>query len=253
MTVLELIVVIAIIGMSMFLVRSGFRALTKADLVDNATELSAVLRRTSQLAIENGELHRVVIDLDRPNPEAETRYDYVVEVCRGQTAIMRNEALNHDEEAAKRALERGKQRFDQMPADALAVGDPDEAMKRTAAVAGQHIADRQCTTASEGFTGDSTGKKWGRALKIREGVVFKQVWIQHLADKATKGQVAIYFFPNGRAEKAVIELTDGSDVYTVLVHGLTGRVELRDGALKDPEAHMLRNALGDREAPREDQ
>src|SRR5262245_34523713 len=91
MTVLELMIVIAIIGAGMFLVRAGFRSFTKADLVDNATELSAVLKRTSQLAIEIGEVHRVVIDLDQANPDAADRLDYQVEVCRGQTAIMRNE------------------------------------------------------------------------------------------------------------------------------------------------------------------
>ena len=97
MTVLELMIVLAIIGGAAFLVRSGFRMVTKADLVENSTELTAMMRRASQLAIEHGELHRVVIDLDKGI--------YVVEVCQGQTAIMRNEQLRVDEQAKKRALE----------------------------------------------------------------------------------------------------------------------------------------------------
>ncbi|HEY5944729.1 MAG TPA: prepilin-type N-terminal cleavage/methylation domain-containing protein, partial [Kofleriaceae bacterium] len=55
MTILELMIVLAIIGAGAFLARSGFRMLTKADLVDNSTELSGVLKRTGQLAIEKGE------------------------------------------------------------------------------------------------------------------------------------------------------------------------------------------------------
>ena len=81
MTVLELMIVLAIIGGAMILVRSGFRMITKADLVENSTELASVLRRANQLAIEHGEMHRVVIDLD-------TGY-YQVEVCRGSLAIQR--------------------------------------------------------------------------------------------------------------------------------------------------------------------
>jgi hypothetical protein len=77
--------------------------------------------------------------------------------------------------------------------------------------------------------------------------------VQHRDESATKGQVALYFFPLGQAEKAIVELTDGSDVFSVLVFGLTGRVELRDGALRDVDDHMLKNAMGERDAKREDQ
>jgi hypothetical protein len=251
LTVLELMIVIAVIGAGAYLLRAGLRAVTKADLVEDATEFSAILRRTNQLAIELGELHRVVIDLDALNPQAEQRFDYVVERCQGSAAIARNEQLRPDEEGVKRAADRGRQKMSQLPPDALAVGDPDEAMKRTLAVAGHHVADRTCSPAVDGFTGDPSGKKWGRALRVAKGIKFKQAWVQHRDDRVSKGQVAIYFFPTGTATKAVVELTDGGEVYSVLVHGLTGRVELRDGALRDPEDHMLRNVMGDKDAKRE--
>ena len=67
----------------------------------------------------------------------------------------------------------------------------------------------------------------------------------------TKGHVAIYFFPMGSAEKSVIEMTDGSETFTVLVYGLTGRVELRDGTLKSVDDHMLRNAMGNHDEKRD--
>jgi hypothetical protein len=139
-----------------------------------------------------------------------------------------------------------------LPPDALAAGDPDEAVRRATAISGHHIADRQCAPATEGLSGDSTGKGWQRQLKSGKGIKFKEVWVQHRDDSATKGQVAIYFFPVGSAEKAVIELTDGSETFSVLVHGLTGRVELRDGQLRDVDEHMLRNALGEKDADREE-
>src|SRR5688572_15050789 len=245
MTVLEIMIVIAIIGGMAFIVRSGFRLITKADLVENSNELSAIMRRASQLAIEHGEMHRVVIDLDG--------HYFAVEVCQGQTAIVRNEALRADPEDIKRAKEKGQQRLNELPPDALAAGDADEAVKRATAVAGHHIADRQCAPATDGATGDSRGLGWQRKLKAEKGVKFKEIWVQHRDESATKGQVAIYFFPVGSAEKAVVEITDGSETFTVLVHGLTGRVELRDGPLKDVDDHMLRNAMGEKDAAREEQ
>ena len=92
-----------------------------------------------------------------------------------------------------------------------------------------------------------------RKLRKDKGIKFKEIWVEHRDDSATKGQVAIYFFPLGGAEKAVIELTDGSEVFTVLVFGLTGRVELHDGTLRDVNDHMLKNVMGDKDAKREGQ
>jgi type II secretory pathway pseudopilin PulG len=244
-TVLEIMIVLAVVGGLFFIVRTGFRALTKADLVENANELTAVMRRASQIAVEHGELHRVVLDLDN--------HGYVVEVCQGETAIQRNERLDVDEEETQRALERGKQRLSNLPADALAAGDPDTATRRAIALSGHHVADRLCKPATDSLTGDAEGKGWQRQLRKEKGIKLKQVWVQHRDDGVIKGQVAIYFFPIGSSEKAVIELTDGSETFTVLVFGLTGRVELRDGTLANVDDHMLKNAMGDRDAKREDQ
>jgi hypothetical protein len=114
------------------------------------------------------------------------------------------------------------------------------------------MADRTCILATDSVTGDAVGKGWMRELTTSKGIKFKQVYVQHRDDAAKAGQVAIYFFPQGSSEKAVIEVTDGSDVFSVLVYGLTGRVELVDGELKDINDHMLKNVMGDRDAKRED-
>jgi prepilin-type N-terminal cleavage/methylation domain-containing protein len=244
-TLLELMIVLAIVGVGMLLARTAFRKLSKADLVEDATELAAVLRRTSELAVEHGELHRVLLDLDK--------HAYVVEICQGATAIQRNEQVTGNEEDKKRTIERGKARLETLPTDAFAAGDPDEATKRATALAGHHVADRACVPATDTVTGDAEGKGWARKLANHSDVKFREVWVQHLDGAAAKGQVAIYFFSMGSSEKSVIELTDGSDVFSVLVYGLSGRVELRDGELNDVNEHMLKDVMGDREAKREDQ
>jgi len=248
LTVLELMVVLAIMGMTVFLMRSGFRAFTKADLVENSTEFASVMRRTGQLAIEKGQLHRVLIDLDKNV--------YVVEVCEGQTTIQRNELVRPDEEEKKRALDKGKEKLqgnDSSGNTPLAGGDPETAARRAIAIAGHHIADKVCAPVPDPSSGDATGQGWMRALRSKKGIKFKEIWVQHRDDSVTKGQVAIYFFPLGSAEKAVVEISDGDDVFSTLVYGLTGRVELRDGTLRDVNDHMMRNAMGDKDAAREDQ
>ena len=255
MTLLELMIVLAIIASGFVLVRLGFRTLTKADLVDSATELTAVMKRTSELAVEHGEMHRVVFDLEKQG--------YGVEVCKGAASIMRNEKLRPDEDAAKRGLDKGKDKLVGMPADANTSTDPEAATKRALAIGGAHLADRQCGAASDSFTGDSEGKGWVR--KLGGKVQFREIWVQHRDEKVTKTtkpqpQVAIYFYPDGSSEKAVIELTDGDverasdgETFSVLVYGLTGHVDLMDGVLRDVNDHMMKNIMGDKEARREDQ
>ncbi|HEX4421111.1 MAG TPA: prepilin-type N-terminal cleavage/methylation domain-containing protein [Kofleriaceae bacterium] len=246
MTVLEIMIVLAIMAGAFYIVRSGFRLVSKADLVEDSTELTAVVRRTSQLAVEHGELHRILFDMETGA--------YVVELCKGSGAIQRNEQLQTDPEQTKRALEQGKQRLDTLSTQGLVSDsiDEDDPMHRAAAIAGHHIADRMCKPATDTVTGDAAGKAWLRKLKKDKGIKFKNIYVQHRDDAVTKGQVAIYFFPLGSSEKSVIELTDGSEVFSVLIWGLTGRVELHDGAIKDIESHMLKNVMGDKDAKRED-
>ena len=235
-TILEMMIVLAIIALAALLARTGFNTLTKADLVDNSTELAAIMS-AQQLAIEHGELYRVTMDLDKQV--------YVVEVCEGQVAIQRNEAVRADPEAKQHALETAKARMNGMPADSTAPSpsastDPEEANRRALAIVGHHIADRTCAPATDSWFGVNMGaqtkgkpKGWARALKAEKGIKFKEVWVEHREGSALKGQVAVYFWPSGSSEKAVVELTDGDAVFSLLVSGLTGRIELKDGAPRD--------------------
>ena len=246
MTVLELMIVLAIIGAASVLVRSGFRLLTRADLVEGSTELSALFKRASSLAVEMGGMYRVTMDVDKGT--------FVVEQCKGAATIQLNEKIRPDEEAKKRALEKGKEKLQgNTDQGALMGGDPETAAKRAMAVAGQHIADKTCIPVPDPTSGDAEGKGFIRQLRVNKGIKFKEVWVQHRDESVTKGQVAVYFFPLGSSEKAVIELTDGDEVFSVLVYGLTGRVELKDGILRDVNDHMMKNIMGDRDAKREDQ
>jgi prepilin-type N-terminal cleavage/methylation domain-containing protein len=247
MTILEIMVVLAIMVIAIYLLRSGFRMVTKADLVENSTELSAIMRRTQQLSVETATLHRVTIDIDKGI--------YVVEQCQGTTTIQTNEALRPDDEKTKRAEEKGRDRLRNIPQQAM-TNDPEVATKQALALAGHHIADRVCVPVEEGLSGDvekdtHPERAWVRTLRAGKGIKFKEVWVQHREDSATKGQVAIYFFPSGSAEKAIVEITDGSDTFSVLVFGLTGRIVLKDGEVRDVEDHMLKNPLGDKDKERD--
>ena len=104
-----------------------------------------------------------------------------------------------------------------MPTDALAAGDPDEATRARDARSPARTSPIGCACPVDATRSAATrrGKGWvARADAPNKGIKFKEIWVQHRDDSVTKGQVAIYFFPMGSSEKAVIELTDGSETFT---------------------------------------
>lgn len=261
LTLLELMIVIAIIGVLLVALASSLNVLGGFSLNEDADELTAMVRRTSSLAIERGEQHRIVFDLDKGA--------YRVDVCTGAAALARNELTDPDKEKVEQAVQKGQDRLKELPTDALSAagGEPTadpsaDVMIRAKAIAGHHVGDRVCMPAQGGISavnhstvkrnlkiGDDTAD-WVRALARQ--TKFSEIWVQHKDGSTKKGDVAIYFYPNGSAEKAVIELTDGDGGYrTIIVNGLTGAVQQKSSKLDDPEKYMLRNVFGDKDKQRE--
>jgi type II secretory pathway pseudopilin PulG len=69
--------------------------------------------------------------------------------------------------------------------------------------------------------------EFGKPQKLPSEVRFKSVWIEHLDDKVSGGVAALYFYPGGFTEDALITLTDdeqGERTMTLVVQPLTGEV-----------------------------
>lgn len=249
MTVLEMMIVIAIIGMLSYVGYGAIRRLTRADLVDDTNHLGSLMSRASELAAESGKLHRVTIDLDEG-----VAY---VEACEGAIAVRRVKSGEKtiDDKEAKRELEDAKGKLEGAKSGnslqrGFTAATPEDGAKMAAALAGHHVGDQQCTQVKDVFSGDTDGKPLLLKLKKDSGIKVKEIWVQHRDDSVTAGQSSIYFFPLGSAEKAIVELTDGGEVYSVKVHGLTGTIETVDGEVKDVDDFMHHDVNGQREQDR---
>lgn len=253
LTVLEIMIVIAIIGMLSYLAYSGFRTLTSAALVEDTNDLGGVMRRAPVLALEGGVPVRVVLDLDKQA--------YWVEACVGDPTMTRDERERQvDAATVAKELEQAQDRLSTLPAGQLKADTPEQAAQFAAALAGQAVGGRICypidqlphelAQLGKVWSGDSTGRELRRKLQTGRDVKFKEVWVQHLEDSVTSGQVSISYFPSGRAEKAIVTLGDGRSTHSIYLHGLTGRVEILDGAPRDPEDHLMRNAKGEQDEER---
>jgi general secretion pathway protein H len=78
------------------------------------------------------------------------------------------------------------------------------------------------------------GKKGPKALP--RGIKFLSVQTAHDDAPRTEGRAYLYFWPGGQTERAAIQLAIGdskadNDAVTLVVHPLTGRVTVKDGAV----------------------
>lgn len=74
----------------------------------------------------------------------------------------------------------------------------------------------------------------GEKQKLPEDIYFRSIWIDRFEERAGKGQVALYFFPDGYTEEAQIVVADdpeGKRLYNLVVEPLTGAVVIEDQEL----------------------
>ena len=257
-TVIELLIVVALVASMAVALSMGVRRVRNSDLRNDTATVAAVLRTAYNLSAMTGRHHRVVFNLDEQW--------FVLETCEGEVKLHK-ERREEGEDAGD---------IDQFKLDQamrFLAGDPkagglggsdilpevqgavtqEEAAAKAAALAGSRIGVARCAPA---VRPDGKPHPAGTPRKIRtwNDIKIERIFVQHLEDPQTKGTVSINFFPLGYAEKAVIEMVvEDRDQppstwarYTLLVHGLTGRVEFKDGDWRKPEEHMGRDGAGDR-------
>lgn len=105
-----------------------------------------------------------------------------------------------------------------------------------------------------------THKKFATGIGFR--ITFRAVQTGHDAEPITKGRAYLYFWPGGQTERAAIQLramtprkpdeepkpSDEKQVMTLFVSPLTGKVTIKDGALELPKPQDDKD-LSEREEP----
>lgn len=69
-----------------------------------------------------------------------------------------------------------------------------------------------------------------RPTNLPNGIIIKDLWVEHKKDAVDAGKEAIFFFPNGFVEKAIINLSneDGDINYSLTTNPLSGKVIIED-------------------------
>lgn len=256
LTLIEMMVVLAIAGLMMTLGYRALQSVRSSDLREEANRVLAVLRMAYNGSSATGGHVRVVFDLDKQK--------FWMERCEGDARLRQadeEEELDKEEleelaEKVTRAQEQVRQSgmtSDQL-GQVLQATSPEKAVEAAAAIEGMRLGTATCKPSGDPLLEDRNKREQVPIGVVRQdqGNRIRRIYVKHLLEPAEEGRVTVNFFPLGFAERAIVEIENAdSEVFSLLVHATTGRVEIRSGEVEDADDFMMRNAVGDTEETRE--
>jgi general secretion pathway protein H len=198
-TLIELVIVVAVIGVLAAASMPALRGVTGANARAAAGEVAGAMRYLFEIAALRRETCRLAMDLDGGAWWAECTADRFV-MGREKTAERREE---DDEDLADR------------------FADERDADRR-----------RLLAKAKFGQFSDRLAKK--RALP--GGARFEGVWSEHQREPFNRGMAYVYFFPQGRTEQARVPVKDGDNAYSVVLQPFTGQARVVNGVPEVPRS-----------------
>ena len=213
-SLVEIMVVTAIIGLAMGASVYGFRAIAKSDLRSSSSKLAGAIRYCFDRAVTTGAYYRLVLDLDDNKYWAERSDERAYLTAGKENAPGKGQALDVQALDKQRAEEEAKlQELATSVGGQMVSLDPPPKPKRAKF---QTFKD---TTLPQ--------------VKLTRAKMF-DVYTPRQREPYIKGRAYLYFFPDGHTERAIVRLHDRDDFYSLVVHPLTGRVEVMSGKVDIP-------------------
>ena len=211
-TLIEVMVVFAIVALLVGASVQGFRSLRKADLREATTQLSGSMRYLFDRASTTGKIHRLVIDMEQGM--------YWAEVSDDRFYIPR------DSESAEALREREDKEAEQ---------DEEEAKKREQAARARFAAFKDLAI---------------KPVRLKKTKV-RSVYTPRVTEPLTSGRAYIYFFPLGQTEPAIVTMSnpEGDTVFSLVVHPITGRVRIYNQEVEPPAGRTTYDDEGKQVTP----
>lgn len=209
-TLIEIMLVVAVIAVVMGGAAVGLGALTRSKLRSASLHTVSAARFAYNRSVSRGTTTRLVFDFERNT--------LAVEESESPVAISRNEEeadADTDEDAS--AVDPWAAAQERLAERLLPVEDAPSPFQPIVDADGQAVRRYQ-------------------AKPIGDGVQILKLISPHDPEPRESGKGAIYFFPGGITEHAIVQLTDVADrVYSVEIHPLTGRGRVHNFAYEPVE------------------
>jgi prepilin-type N-terminal cleavage/methylation domain-containing protein len=220
-TLIEIMIVVVLLGLVMTVAVRGLRSLTKADMRTSAVKMAGAIRYLFDRASTTGRVHRLVIDFDQGRYWAEVSDDRFYIPRERETDLQRDTAAQQqakeDAEAQKKREEEARSGGSEPPPQYdISRYQPQEFQAKRARF--------------------SAFKEMAVKPVAVKGAKIYGLFTPRLAAPMNTGRGYIYFFPLGMAEAAQVYLSDEDqkNIYSLVVHPLTGRVQIFNRYIEPP-------------------
>jgi general secretion pathway protein H len=192
MTLIEIGVALAVAGLMLAVAIPAFSAITRAQLRQKSGQLAGAIRALYGSAAIGGHTCRLVLDLDANA--------YWSECAKTNVRLSREGERSQN---GARIAARGEE---------LTVRDAMSEEEREKL----ELAQKSAFAPSP----DIPKTELGGSVK------FADAWVQHQPERYVTGKSFLYFWSSGLTEEAAIHVSQGDDVYSLIVSPLTGRVRI---------------------------
>lgn len=199
-TLLEISIALVLMGLMVAVAIPSLNAVSGTRLKGSVNVLSGAIRDTYARTALLGRSTRIVLDMDQQA--------WWIEETDGVARIKSTkQEANRD---GKVQLDKADERIEEIEADT------------------RDVKEQAKLALLTGPTFRAVEGEWGQPQKLPADVRFSSIWLEHLDDKVKGGVMALYFYPGGYTEEALITLTDdegeGGRTLTLVVQPLTGEV-----------------------------
>ena len=201
-TLIEVILVIAIIAGVVTGATFGLGAVTRARLRSSAFKVTSAARFAYSRSLTQGTTTRLVFDFEKNT--------MAIEETATPVTLATDEQLEADPGQAVDPWDLARARLEN-PLDPVRPSSPFGPITN------------QRGTVLKRYTAQPVG----------DGISIQALITPHETEKRTDGEGSVYFFPGGLTEHAVIQLSDSSEtVYSVEIHPLTGNARIHNFAFE---------------------
>ena len=236
MTIIETMVVLAVVAMLAGGLIVGLGAGKQAELMRATNQLAGTIRFAFDKARVTGTYYRLQIDFEKRSFTLQSADERMYMPSTNRDGTIKEFDEDEEEERAERDARAAENYFSSIQGRMLGATGMTEGEEINPYAVSEEKVPRRRPPMFSSFDGEGTLSGVGETIEFPNDVEVVSVRTEHDPNPVTEKEAALYFFPQGRTQLAHVQLrlkdSDLGEGFTIVVEPLTGRVRVEDGLVE---------------------
>jgi general secretion pathway protein H len=233
MTIIEVMVVVAVVGLLAGGLIMGLGAGRQAQLMRATNQVAGTVRFAFNKARVTGTYYRLHLDFEKRSFSLQSADERMYMPSTDRDGSIREYDEDEAEDRAARDEKAAESYFSSVQGRMMGMLEGED--MNPYAITAEKVPRRRPPLFSS-FKGEGSLSGLGETIELPENIEIVSVRTEHDPAAITEKEASLYFFPQGRTQLAHIQLGEkGSEDkdagYTVIVEPLTGRVRVEGGLI----------------------